>query len=124
MNVWFQRKKKLRLDKYLEKSHVRVRFEDYSSWPGILLPFEDYSSWPGILLPFEDYSSWPGILLFFEGLLFLAGNTSALGVFTLPGREFFCLRRGFPAENSRKPEIPEVLPVRKGLLGSYRIPGW
>jgi hypothetical protein len=50
-----------------------------------------------------------GILLPMEGLLFLAGNT--------------CLMRGFPASGAedyilpRKPEIPEVLPARKGLLG-------
>jgi hypothetical protein len=62
-------------------------------------------------------------------LLFLAGYTSALGEFSLPGREFFCLRRVFPAsgaEDSRKPEIPNY--SRPGRVyvygGSYRILGW
>ncbi len=52
------------------------------------------SSRPGKLLPEEGLPfSWPEILLPEEGLPFLAGNTFALGGFTFPGREYFCLRR-------------------------------
>ncbi len=63
----------------------------------------------GILGCHRLNSSWPGIIPPSDGLLFLAWNNSAFGEFTLPGREYFCLRRVYSS-------WPGILLPSDGLL--------
>jgi hypothetical protein len=61
-----------------------------------------------------------------ESLLFLAGNTSALGEFTLPGREYFCLRRAYSSWSGILLPFESLLFLagNSSALGEFTLPGW